>query len=570
MRLLTTLIVGLVFCFSSMGVAQDFYKGRVAYDNKDYREAYRIWKLLAENGDGDAQTGLGMLYSNGLGVGLSQTEAVKWYRLAAAQNDPYAINNLGTKYLKGLGVKKNLPEAIRLFRLAAEMGNDIAQSNLGDVYREGLGVRQDYAKAMEFYRLSAEQGNASAQNGLGYLYGEGLGVKKDVVEALKWYRLALDQDNSWAQVNVGHHYYAGEGVTQDLEEAARLFQLSAAQANQMGQNNLAVMYENGLGGLDENNEMAIAYFCLASFGNNEPALASLKRKQFSIEGCPLTLYNLGYRLLQAKNSKSDINKARRFIESAANRGLAGGYAETTLGWSYFTGKYAPEIPKDHRLALYWNGLGAEAGHTNAHSNMALHYFTGLGVDQDFEKMRSHLIQSAELMNDNFRWVIEEPDEWLDYKDMAPVEYWQARELWWQAVETKDSSYIDQLKLLAFTPSLRTEIDRSTQQSDRIEKRRQIDLEQQNLEKKRVVGVIREIQSLLIESRYLKGSADGQMGPQTRRALSEFRRDAGLPFDIADTLDKTLEDFDGVMLDPGKPCGPKNGAANLWTACLTLD
>ena len=60
-------------------------------------------------------------------------------------------------------------------------------------------------------------------------------------------------------------------------------------------------------------------------------------------------------------------------------------------------------------------------------------------------MVEHLILSAELFTEEFRWVTEGPDEWLDYKDLAPKEFMDARGLWWQAVTTGDKKYIRRLK-----------------------------------------------------------------------------------------------------------------------------
>ena len=157
--------------------------------------------------------------------------------------------------------------------------------------------------------------------------------------------------------------------------------------------------------------------------------------------------NLARRLLDRRSSATDITEAKRYFELAIENGLKGGYAETSLGWHHFTGDYAPIISHDYVKAFYWNGLGAKAGHANAHSNMALHYFSGLGTSQSFEKMVHHLILSAELMTDQQRAVTEEPDEWLAYKSLAPVNYWVARGLWWHAAITGNDSYIENLKLL---------------------------------------------------------------------------------------------------------------------------
>jgi len=42
-------------------------------------------RVLAEQGNADAQFTLGVMYDNGRGVPQDDTEAVRWYRLAADQ-----------------------------------------------------------------------------------------------------------------------------------------------------------------------------------------------------------------------------------------------------------------------------------------------------------------------------------------------------------------------------------------------------------------------------------------------------------------------------------------------------
>ena len=105
----------------------------------------------------------------------------------------------------------------------------------------------------------------------------------------------------------------------------------------------------------------------------------------------------------------------------------------------------PPIPKNYSKSLYWNNLGARQGHANAHSNLALHYFGGFGVEQNFSKMVYHLIKSAELFDENLKWVTEEPDEWLNYRHMASSHFWNARVLYWKAISTGKRSYIYDLK-----------------------------------------------------------------------------------------------------------------------------
>ncbi len=133
-----------------------------AYQRGDYATALRLWHLLAEQGDADAQFHLGVMYQRGQGVLRNDAEAIKWYRKAAEQDDAVAQFNLGFMYAKG--VSPNYAEAALWYRLAADHGLGGAQFNLGMTYAEGQGVSQDYVQAHMWLDLAASQLPALATN----------------------------------------------------------------------------------------------------------------------------------------------------------------------------------------------------------------------------------------------------------------------------------------------------------------------------------------------------------------------------------------------------------------------
>ena len=94
-------------------------------------------KLLAEQGDAEAQLNLGIRYANGEGVPEDDVEAVKWYRLAAKQGLARAQSYLGIMYGNGDGVPENYAEAVKWFRLAAAQGQEDAKRNR-DIVAERL------------------------------------------------------------------------------------------------------------------------------------------------------------------------------------------------------------------------------------------------------------------------------------------------------------------------------------------------------------------------------------------------------------------------------------------------
>lgn len=107
--------------------------GQADFEAKDYEGTMRNWRKAADQGNANAQTRVGYLYGNGLGVKKSYTTAMEWYRKAADQGFDVAENNIGWLHMKGLGVKKDLPKARYWFKLAAKHGNKEAPTHLADL-----------------------------------------------------------------------------------------------------------------------------------------------------------------------------------------------------------------------------------------------------------------------------------------------------------------------------------------------------------------------------------------------------------------------------------------------------
>jgi len=167
------------------------------------KEAARVCRASAEQGDAKAQSKLGSMYFYGSGVPKDYAEALRWFRKAADQGDASGQNSLGYSYLYRFGVERDYAEALRCFQKAADQGYAKAQLNLGNMYYHGYGVTQDNAEAARWYRKAAEQGMARAQYDIGYMYYYGYGVPKDSAEADRWYQKAAAQGDEYAQRALG-------------------------------------------------------------------------------------------------------------------------------------------------------------------------------------------------------------------------------------------------------------------------------------------------------------------------------------------------------------------------------
>jgi len=218
---------GVALSASVVPARANFADARAAFELGDYQTAYAEFLRLAQTGDSNAETALGILYDDGHGIPKDQSVAAMWYRKAA------------------------------------EKGNPQAQLNLGIHYEQGQGVEQDYAVAFGWYRKAAEQGYAPAQVALGTLYYRGRGVAQEKRQANAWFQRAAEQGNAAAQQNLANAFYFGEGVEINYAEAFKLYRRAAAQGLGDSQYNLGVMYEKGQG-VPTNAAQAYFWWLLAS------------------------------------------------------------------------------------------------------------------------------------------------------------------------------------------------------------------------------------------------------------------------------------------------------------------
>ena len=74
------------------GRADPIADGFAAYQRGDYLAAYRLCLPLAQQGNGDAEFLMGLMYANGQGVRRNYQEAAQWYQQAADDGQDVAQN----------------------------------------------------------------------------------------------------------------------------------------------------------------------------------------------------------------------------------------------------------------------------------------------------------------------------------------------------------------------------------------------------------------------------------------------------------------------------------------------
>jgi len=255
-------IAWILLALASTGVARaDVRAGEAAYDRGDYSAAFEEWQRPAEEGDAEAQYGLGRLYFYGQGVDQDYSKAAKWYRKAALQNHARSQANLGHLYEAGLGVEQDFAEAARWYRAAAEQGRAVAQRGLGRLYEEGRGVEQSRPEAVRWYQLAAEQGDGEARSALdrieaarptgapvaGLEIGAAAYDRGDYTTALATWTALAETGDAEAEYRLGGLYRTGLGVTLDLAEAGKWYQRAADRGHGEAMYHLGFLYLRGRG-----------------------------------------------------------------------------------------------------------------------------------------------------------------------------------------------------------------------------------------------------------------------------------------------------------------------------------
>merc|ERR1712125_225601 len=101
---------------------------------QNYEEAFKFFKLSADQGFTRALNNVAIFYMNGTGVEKNEEEAFKIFN-NLADTDSKAKLNLAICYSRGVGVEQNVEEAIRLFKILADGGSDKAKQYLEICYK---------------------------------------------------------------------------------------------------------------------------------------------------------------------------------------------------------------------------------------------------------------------------------------------------------------------------------------------------------------------------------------------------------------------------------------------------
>jgi len=127
-------------------------------ENEDVDRGFAMICELAENGDVNAQHGLGDIYLVGLfGISKDEARAVEWYQRAAEAGHALSQGILAGCYFDGYEVEQSDEKAYMWYLRAAEQGDPLGQRMIGNMYLEGRYVERSKEKAIEWWKKAAYQ-----------------------------------------------------------------------------------------------------------------------------------------------------------------------------------------------------------------------------------------------------------------------------------------------------------------------------------------------------------------------------------------------------------------------------
>lgn len=171
--------------------------------NKDSAEAFKWFKKAAEQGDAEAQFGLGVMFANGNGTPQDYAMAARWFIKAAEQGNTAPNFYLGLIYENGLGVTKNYAEAVKWYTKAAGVPELVGlKFDLATGGGKEIRPPENSAQVIRDFSMSPDLAQSDAAYNLGMMSWNGRGVPVNPVEAYKWFVVADTHGNHMAGYNM--------------------------------------------------------------------------------------------------------------------------------------------------------------------------------------------------------------------------------------------------------------------------------------------------------------------------------------------------------------------------------
>lgn len=225
------------------------------YEKGQYETAVQLLSHAFIGNNPEAQTRLGELYANGLGVEKNIGMAMQ-HLTHASDHNSHAAYLIGTLFEKGDGVPVNLDQAIRWYERSAKMGDKNAANRLGIFFATGKGIEKDPEKARQYFAKSVESGLFSANANLAWLLHCASGADKDDPKAFLLTSQSAAKKCPGAQYNLALSYRYGFGTEKDNAKAMKWYRQSALCGQREAAIALIDILENDLHGENVNRNEA--------------------------------------------------------------------------------------------------------------------------------------------------------------------------------------------------------------------------------------------------------------------------------------------------------------------------
>ena len=318
------------------------------------------------------------------------------------------------------------------FLLVISNGHCYAQSVM-DYLKNTCAGPDQYTSPEEIaeYKQLAAEGNIRAMGYLGdmYWYGEAT-VPRDCEQSLKYLKMAIAHGDSSSMMSHAMQYLKGECVERDYSKAWDLIQKAARKKVSVAMLMLGVMSEAGIGRTADYKTAQEWYFKTAEnpveafYGSGKrtgggflvldllveqarsPILVDSFKQFHSLDtlktflafqsaaekGNKYAMMALSSAYLSGACTERDTSIGMSWLRKAANAGNARAMYE--LGVYYNPRGDNFDGPHDEALAAKWFLKSAEGGYIDGMTSIAVFYYHGRGVTQDYKKANEWFLKAA--------------------------------------------------------------------------------------------------------------------------------------------------------------------------------
>ena len=381
----------------------------------------QYWDDAMVKKDAIAQYKLGCCYSRGnCGVNKDDSQAFKLFRMSADQGNEDALYIVALCYRDGIGTSKNEEEQKKALFAAAKRSHVASLATIGDLYRDGNLVNRDFTMSLEYFNKAIEGGLEAAKSSAAQINKIGL------------YWKAANDGDAEAQFNLGVCYRDGVQISVNDEAATLWFEKSAAQGNHEAEYAFAEMLSRRQPSSDATDKKIVGLLQKAVAANHIKAKTLLGKYLYTGKGidedydkavelwedavksgdldakCELAGFHFTGRGMF--NSGKDQDKAlKEWMEAAAANHIESAFK---LGKYYAGGSGLFSSGKDIPKAKQYLFVAAEAGHRQAMAELAdiLNDSDNVAEKQEGESWLGKSKQPIEAINIVYNATVEDTVE----------------------------------------------------------------------------------------------------------------------------------------------------------------